>query len=60
MRVRRLLSLRRDLVVAIAIPLVVKGVTLAANELRSRGGPTGIAYRLEQTGRLLRKVQRFL
>jgi hypothetical protein len=58
MRVRRLFSLRRDLVLAIAIPLLVKGVTVAADELRTRKGPSRVADRLDQTGRLLRKVQR--
>lgn len=57
MRVRRLLRLRRQLVLAIAIPVVVKGVTFAADELRQRKGHSRVADRLEQAGRLLRKVQ---
>jgi hypothetical protein len=59
MRVRRLLSLRRDLVIMVALPLVTKGVSVAARELRTRRGPSRAADRLDQAERLLRKVQRF-
>lgn len=60
MRLRRLLSVRRDLVIMIAIPLVAKGIAVAADELRTRRGPSRTTDRLDQAGRLLRKVQRFV
>ena len=60
MRLRRLLSIRRDLVNMIAIPLVAKGISIAADELRTRRGTSRATERLDQGGRLLRKVQRFV
>jgi hypothetical protein len=61
MRVTRLLNLRRDLAIAIAVPLVVKAASLAANEIRSRGdGESKVADRLDQAGRFLRRAQRFI
>jgi hypothetical protein len=59
-RVRRLLSVRRDLVVMIALPLVSKGISLAARELRNRRTDSRAADRLDQAGRLLVKARRFL
>jgi hypothetical protein len=61
MRVTRLFNLRRDLVIAIAVPLVVKAASYAAQEIRARGdGESRTADRLDQAGRVLRKVQRFI
>jgi hypothetical protein len=60
MRVRRILSLRRDLLVMVALPLLTKGVSLAARELRDRRGPSRAADRLDQAGQLLRKAKRFV
>jgi hypothetical protein len=57
---RRLLNLRRDLVIAIAVPVVAKVISVAAEELRTRRGPSPVADRLDQAGRLLRKVQRLV
>jgi hypothetical protein len=39
MRMRRLLGWRRDLVVAIAVPVVGKAISVAAQRLRQRRGP---------------------
>jgi hypothetical protein len=60
MRVRRLFTLRRDLVIMIAVPLVAKGLSVAADQLRARRGPSRTTDRLDQAGRLLRKVPRFV
>jgi hypothetical protein len=61
MRVSRLLNLRRDLAIAIAVPIVVKVASLAATEIRSRtDGESRAADRLDQAGRFLRRVQRFI
>jgi hypothetical protein len=61
MRVARLLNLRRDLVIALAVPLVVKVASMAAQEIRTRSdGDSRVADRLDQAGRVLRRVQRFL
>jgi hypothetical protein len=60
MRVRRLLNLRRELVLAIAIPLVAKAISAAAQELRTRRGPSRAADRLDQAGQLLRRARRFV
>jgi|GEM_PF-2699715 hypothetical protein len=60
MRVRRLLSWRRDLVVAIAVPVVLKVFSVAAEQLRDRRGPNVAADRLDQAGRVLRKASRFV
>jgi hypothetical protein len=61
MGVPRLLRLRRDLVIALAVPLVVKVASLAAQEIRSRtDGESRAADRLDQAGRVLRRVQRFI
>jgi hypothetical protein len=58
MRVRRLLSWRRDLVVAIAVPVVIKVFSVAAEQLRGRRGPNVVADRLDQAGRV--KASRFV
>lgn len=60
MRVRRLLTVRRDLVVMIALPLVSKGISFAARELRNRRTESRAADRLDQAGRLLAKARHFL
>jgi hypothetical protein len=61
MRVTRLLNLRRDLIIAITVPLVVKAASMAAGEIRSRsGGDSRVADRLDQGTTLLRRVQRFI
>lgn len=60
MRLRRLLSVRRDLVLMVAVPLVSKGISLAARELRNRRTESRAADRLDQAGRLLAKARHFL
>jgi hypothetical protein len=60
MRITRLLNLRRDLVIAIAVPVVVKVISVVADELRTRRGPNPAADRLDQAGRMLRSVSRFV
>lgn len=60
MRVRRLLNVRRQVIVAVAIPLVARGVGLLAARLRDRRADSPAAARLDQAGRLLRRVQRFV
>jgi hypothetical protein len=60
MRVRRLLSVRRDLVVMVALPLLSKGISIAARELRNRRTDSRAAERLDQASRLLVKARRFL
>jgi hypothetical protein len=60
MRVRRLLSVRRDLVVMVALPLLSKGISIAARELRNRRIDSRAAERLDQASRLLVKARRFL
>jgi hypothetical protein len=60
MRVRRLLSVRRDLVIMVAMPLLSKGISLAARELRNRRIDSRAADRLDQAGRLLAKARRLL
>ncbi|MGH8891562.1 MAG: hypothetical protein ACRDV3_17595 [Acidothermaceae bacterium] len=60
MRLRRLLSIRRDLVIMVAVPLVAKGLSSAAEQLRERRGPSRTSEGLERAGSLLRKVQRFV
>jgi hypothetical protein len=57
---RRLLNLRRDLVIALAVPVAVRVISVAAEQLRTRRGPSQVADRLDQAGRLLRKVQRLV
>jgi len=44
----------------IAIPLVAKGIAVAADELRTRRGPSRTTDRLDQAGRVLRRIQRFV
>jgi len=58
--VRRVLSLRRDLVVMVALPLLTKGISIVAHELRNRRIDSRAADRLDQAGRLLVKARRFL
>jgi len=60
MRVLRLLSVRRDLVVIVALPLISKGISFTARELRNRRTDSRAADRLDQAGRLLVKARRFL
>jgi len=60
MRLRRLLSIRRDLVIMVAVPLVAKGLSVAAEQLRQRRGPSRASDRLEQAGNWLRKAKRFV
>ena len=60
MRIRRLLSPRRDLVVMIALPLLVRGLSFVADELRDRHRDSRIADGLDQAHRVLRKIQRFV
>ena len=60
MRLRRLFNIRRDLVIALAIPVAAKALTLAADQLRTRRGPSRVADRLDQGERLLRRVQHFV
>lgn len=44
----------------IALPLLTKGISLAARELRNRRTDSRAADRLDQAGRLLVKARRFL
>jgi hypothetical protein len=61
MRVSRLFNLRRDLIIALAVPLVVKAASFAAQEIRTRGdGDSRVADRLDQAGRVLRRVQHLI
>jgi hypothetical protein len=61
MRVTRLLNLRRDLVIAIAVPLIVKAASMAATEIRSRSdGESRAADRIDHVGQVLRRAQRFI
>jgi hypothetical protein len=60
MRVRRLLNLRRDLLIAIAVPVVGKVIAVAAEQLRERKGPNRAADRLDQAGQLIRKVSKLV
>jgi hypothetical protein len=60
MRVRRLLNLRRDLLIAIAVPLAGKVIAAAAEQLRERKGPNRTADRLDQAGQLIRKVSKLV
>jgi hypothetical protein len=60
MRVRRLLNLRRDLLIAIAVPIVGKVIAVAAEQLREHKGPNRAADRLDQAGRLIRKVSKLV
>ena len=62
MRIRRVLSLRRDLVIALAVPIVVKVGSLAAAEIRARNadGESRAADRIDKAGQMLRRVQRFV
>jgi hypothetical protein len=60
MRVRRLLNLRRDLLIAIAVPLAGKVIAVAAEQLRERKGPNHTADRLDQAGQLIRKVSKLV
>lgn len=59
MGVRRFLNLRRDLVIALAIPLAAKAMSFAAEELRARRGPSRAADVLDRAEGVLRRVQRF-
>ncbi len=56
MRVRRLL-LRRNLLIMVALPLLTRGVSVAARELRARKGPSRVADGLDQASRLLQKAR---
>lgn len=60
MRIRRLLSVRRNLVVMIAVPVLVRGISFIADELRDRRGDSRVADTLDQVHRVLRKIQRFV
>jgi hypothetical protein len=60
MRIRRVFSLRRNLVIMLAVPVAAKGMALVADRLRRRHADSRAAARLDQAGRALRKVQRFL
>jgi hypothetical protein len=60
MRMRRLLSWRRDLVIAIAVPVAGKLIGVVAEQLRDRRGPNRVADRLDQAGSLLRRVSRLI
>jgi len=44
----------------IALPLVSKGISFAARELRNRRTESRAADRLDQAGRLLAKARHFL
>jgi hypothetical protein len=60
MRIRSLLNLRRDLVIALAVPVAGKIISIAADQLRQRRGPSLAADRLDQAGHLLRRVSKLV
>jgi hypothetical protein len=55
-----LLNVRRDLVIALAVPVVGKLMSVAAEQLRERRGPSQVADRLDQASQLVRKVSRLV
>jgi hypothetical protein len=59
-RIRSLFNLRRDLVIAIAVPVVGKVMSVAAHQLRERHGPNQVADRLDQGAALIRRVSRLV
>jgi hypothetical protein len=59
-RIRSLFNLRRDLVIAIAVPVAGKLMSVAAHELRERRGPNRFADRLDQGATLIRRVSRLV
>jgi hypothetical protein len=60
MRIRSLLNLRRDLVIALAVPIAGKLISVAADQLRQRRGPSVVADRLDQASHLLRRVSKLV
>jgi hypothetical protein len=60
MRLRSLFNLRRDLVIALAVPIAGKLMSVAADQLRQRRGPNQVADRLDQASQLVRKVSRLV
>jgi hypothetical protein len=59
-RIRSLFNLRRDLVIAIAVPVAGKVMSVAAHQLRERRGPNQFADRLDQGAALIRRVSRLV
>jgi hypothetical protein len=59
-RIRSLFNLRRDLVIAIAVPVAGKVMSVAAHQLRERRGPNQVADRLDQGAALIRRVSRLV
>jgi hypothetical protein len=59
-RIRSLFNLRRDLVIAIAVPVAGKLMSVAAQQLRERRGPNQFADRLDQGSQLIRRVSRLV
>jgi hypothetical protein len=59
-RIRSLFNLRRDLVIAIAVPVAGKLMSVAAQQLRERRGPNQVADRLDQGSQLIRRVSRLV
>ena len=60
MRIRSLFNLRRDLVIAIAVPVAGKLMSVAAHQLRERRGPNQFSDRLDQGSQLIRRVSRLV
>ncbi|HZV27128.1 MAG TPA: hypothetical protein VFG00_12660 [Acidothermaceae bacterium] len=60
MKIRSLFNLRRDLVIAIAVPVAGKLMSVAAQQLRERRGPNQFADRLDQGSQLIRRVSRLV
>jgi hypothetical protein len=60
MRLRSLFNLRRDLVIALAVPIAGKLMSVAADQLRQWRGPNQVADRLDQASQLVRKVSRLV
>lgn len=60
MRRLRLLSLRRNLLAMVAIPIAAKGISMVADHLRDRHADSRAAARLDQAGHLLRKARRLI
>jgi hypothetical protein len=59
-QVRRLLKVRRNVIIMIAFPVAMKGISFVADELRHRRGDSRVADRLDQLHRVLRKISRFV
>jgi len=55
-----LFNLRRDLLIALAVPIAGKLMSVAAEQLRERRGPNQVADRLDQASQLVRKVSRLV